>query len=257
MDINFSQNVDSFLKTKIESIDGLGILDFYKRNKVFLTGHFVGTKGGHMDTYVNIKKVLEDVDHLAALALQMAFSIREIKADVFIAAPYGAQDLAPLVAMFYRVLTRRPVKVLKLVKKRGKGEEKENIVWYKDHAEKVFGMRGVLIDDVINSGGSLIDGKKLIKGAGGALVVCVVAFSRQDHDDLKKLEWRLRAKIFSLYSRKIKEFKIASEKNVFDQCPLCRDNIPINQEIGHGKEFLDLLEAEGKYPKNWIKLMRG
>lgn len=257
MDINFSKDIVSFLKTKMESSDGLGMRDFYERNGVFLKGHFVGNKGGHMKIYVNIKKVLEDVDHLTALALQMAFSLREIEADVFLAAPYGAQDLPPLVAMFYRVLTRRPVSVLKLVKKRAKGEDKEKIVWYKEHARKVYGKRVVLIDDVINSGGSLMDGKKLIKEAVGALVACAVAFSRKDQEELKKLEWSLQAKIFALHVAKINEFKVIPGQDPRAQCELCRKNIPISQTIGHGKEFLDKLIEDHPLMRKWIQMMRG
>lgn len=257
MDIKFSQDILSFLKTKIESVEGLGMRDFYERNGVFLKGHFVGTKGGHMDTYVNIKKVLEDVDHLAALALQMALSLREIEADVFLAAPYGAHDLAPLVAMFYRVLTRRPVSVLKLVKKRGKDEEKEKIVWYKDHAKKVGGMRVVLIDDVINSGGSLMDGKKLIKEAGSALFACAVAFSRKDEDELKKLGWRLQAEIFALHAERITEYDIGYGKDPRERCLLCHHGVPINQKIGHGKEFLDNFGEMYPLMRKWVQLMRG
>ena len=249
--------VESFLFLKWDKINELGSVGFLKEQGAIVKGHFVGTKGGHMDTYVNIKKVTESIDNLIPLSMHLAFVLKDVRADVLLAAPYGAQDLVPLVAMFYRSFVGRPIQVLKLIKKRKKGEEKEKIVWYKDHAEKIIDKKVILIDDVINTGGSLEDGRDLIEGARGEMVACGVISSRQGLSGLAVLESRLKADIYPLCIMEVENYFIDLDKNLKTQCPLCKAGVPINQRIGHGRAFLD--DYEKKFPNmnDWVKKMRG
>jgi orotate phosphoribosyltransferase len=251
------EKVESFLFGKLQELNELGVVNFLKSKGAVTKGHLVGTKGGHMDTYINIKKVTEDIDNLTPLAMSLAFDIKDVEADILLAAPYGAQDLVPLVAMFYGAFTGRPIQVLKLIKKRRKGKTKEDIVWYKDHAEKIFGKKVILIDDVINTGGSLNDGGNLIKDARGEMVACAVICNRQGFFETQILADKLRATIYSLCIIEAENHSIDLDRNLKTQCPLCREGVPINQQIGHGKEFLDNYEQRFPNMINWVKKMRG
>jgi orotate phosphoribosyltransferase len=251
------EKVESFLFGKLQELNELGVINFLKSKGAVASGHFVGTKGGHMDTYINIKKATEDIDNLTPLAMSLAYDIKDVPADILLAAPYGAQDLVPLVAMFYRSFTGRPVQVLKLVKKRRKGETEEDIVWYKDHADKVIGKKVILIDDVINTGGSLEDGRDLIEEALGKMVACGVVCNRQEFFETQMLADKLRAAIYSLCIIEVENYTIDLDKNLKTQCPLCREGVPINQQIGHGKEFLDNYGQRFPNMIDWAKKMRG
>lgn len=249
--------INRIMDVKFEGIGELNILDLLEEEGAISEGHFVGTKGGHMDAYINIKKVTEDINCLSSLAIHLAFAIKNIEAQVLLALPYGAQDLLPLVAMFYASITGRSIQILKLVKKRGKGEEVEKIVWYKDHAKKVAGKKVILIDDVINTGGSLEDGAKLINSAGGSLAACGAICSRKDSLEIVNLERRLGAIIRFLCMVMVDNYEIDLDRSLKAQCPLCREGIPIDQKIGHGKDFLDNYEQRFPNMKDWVKKMRG
>ena len=210
-----------------------------------------------MDTYINIKKVTEDIDNLTPLAMSLAFDIKDVEADILLAAPYGAQDLVPLVAMFYGAFTGRPIQVLKLIKKRRKGKTKEDIVWYKDHAEKIFGKKVILIDDVINTGGSLNDGGNLIKDARGEMVACAVICNRQGFFETQILADKLRATIYSLCIIEVENYEIDLDRDLKAQCLLCKGGVSIDQKIGHGKDFLDSYAEKFPNMSDWVEKMRG
>jgi len=92
----------------------------------------------------------------------------------------------------------------------------------------VKGKEVLLVDDVINTGHSLLSTIKLLEKLGARVLAVAALYNRAEYapqlfDPIP---------VYSLITVKLQETYSPEE------CPLCRRGVPINTEFGRGKEFL-------------------
>ncbi len=200
--------------------------------------HFVFTKGGHGDVYINIRD-LDTVQKLIPVAMQMAWEVRNVSADAVVGTPHGADTLAVLVAYYYSLFARRKITVLKLL------NDGNNLKWYKDNHERVRDVNVLQIEDLINTGGSLLDTARFIKESSGNLIgfvaVCNRISDKNPGLDFFAKELDIDCAI-ALASVEAKNYAVNIDKNPQEQCPLCAEGKKVNLRVGHGSKFLSQIE---------------
>ncbi len=219
------------------------------RQGVIKKGHFVYTNGGHGSIYINIKDISKCVGDLIPLAAKMATQIENLKVDAIVGTPHGADTLAVLVALYYGIFSGHQILLLKAVKKNNK------IIWYKDNGKNIAKKNIVIVEDVINTGRSIKEVvRELIWKHNGNLILCLVVCSRQSKQQLSNLEKELKAPIKALTTIEAENYPINLNSHPNDQCPLCKQGIPMNTNIGYGEKFLN--NIKNIYPDLYQKLKK-
>lgn len=219
----------------------LGLLSAHE---VIVPGHFVGTKGGHMDAYVQKDKTIADayllrevtelmawkafnnydpgdIDTLVGIApcsSQLATRMAEHLGEKWKMAPDVAfAEKVPSLGTFMNGSREVPVIEEKLQFKRGFGK-------------RLIGKRVLLIEDVLNTAGSLVDLRDLTSSIEGIDIKgAIVEFNRSPS---KNTSESLGMPLHALVSQEMLNHQP-------DDCPMCRQGIPVNTNLGHGGKFLE------------------
>ncbi len=228
-----------------------GLKRYLKRKGVVIDrDHFVYTKGGHGDVYVNIKGL--NAFQLIPVAMQMAYEIHisGFKPDAIVAVPYGADVLASQVALFYSLFSGEEIRNLKLMK-----EGKDGFSWYKDNGDYAKGARLALIEDVINTGGSLVRCGKFVRDSGTQALICWVVCDRlsDNNPGLPVLGEEFQAdETGALLSIKAANYDVPEGVDPTIHCPFCAEGRKMNTSIGHGKAFLAKIGKNFPTFHDWI-----
>jgi orotate phosphoribosyltransferase len=232
---------------------------------VLITGsHIVYTSGKHGPDYFNKDAIYPDVKLTSAVCLEIAHLIREevqlhrIQDLAIVAPAVGAVALSqwtaehlfgfgiPSLALYadkeetafeldpglrIRVggsLIQVPSGAKlhfttgKFVVKRGYDKEIKNIA----------GWNVVVVEDILNTGGSAAETVKAVRAVGGNVVMVAAICNRggvmAEQLDVPHLD--------SVYNVKLAAYEET-------ECPLCRDDVPINTSVGHGNQFLQRRSA--------------
>lgn len=232
------------------TLSKIGVWDYLESQNVALKGHFVFTGGGHGDAYVNIRD-LNTIQLLSPVAMQIAWEARKFNFVAVVGTPHGADTLAVLVAYYYAQFTMKKVEVLKPLKK---GDE---LIWYKDHGDRVKGLRTLQIEDLINTAKSLRETAAFIRDSGAQSVGFIAVCNRisDKNPGLEALQKEFGVECaHALTDVVAANYTMDSAKDPRDQCPHCAAGEKINMRVGHGAKFL--AQIKGKYPDLHKKLKR-
>lgn len=110
-------------------------------------------------------------------------------------------------------------------------------VFNQEYGKLVTGKRILVVEDVLTTGGSVKKVAEAVRVYGGD-VIGVGALVNRGGVTPKDINV---PKLFSLVNAKFDAWllDVWNETN----CPLCKQNIPINTDIGHGREFLAHLDS--------------
>ena len=95
------------------------------------------------------------------------------------------------------------------------------------YADKLAGRDVVVVEDILNSGGSAAETVKAVSAVDGK-VILVCAMCNRGGVTAEMLGVPHLASIMDVSMEKFPE----------KSCPLCRDDVPIDTRLGHGKQFL-------------------
>ena len=188
-----------------------------------LTGrHVVYTSGRHGSAYVNKDAVYPHTERVAELCELLAESVRGLDAEVVCGPALGGIILSQWTAHSLGALAvfaeKLPAGGLGL--RRG-------------YDRLVAGRRVVVVEDVLNTGGSVRDTVAAVRAAGGELVAVAALCNRGGLTAGALDVPHLRA----LMELSLESWDAAS-------CPLCRDGVPVDTDVGKGREFLAAQAAE-------------
>jgi orotate phosphoribosyltransferase len=192
-----------------------------------LTGHFVYTSGRHGDKYVNKDLVSAYPEILERLAIDLAeyFVKERIYVDVVVSAATGAISLGHCVA---RALPGKPKAVYTEEVKDEAGRKRR--VFRRGYDEFITPSTKVLIvEDIITTGGTVNLQIEAIERCGGRVVGIGGLWKRGKDVSFDYPFFSLVNVAFDSYSP--------------EECPLCKRNVPINTDVGKGKEYLAQKEA--------------
>ena len=188
-----------------------------------LTGrHVVYTSGRHGSAYVNKDAVYPHTARVAELCALLAESVRELGAEVVCGPALGGIILSQWTAHHLGALAVFAEKL-----------PEGGLGLRRGYDRLVAGRRVVVVEDVLNTGGSVREAVAAVCGAGGEVVAVAALCNRGGLTPAALDVPHLRA---------LMELSLESWDAAL--CPLCRDGVPIDTDVGKGREFLAAKAAE-------------
>ena len=197
----------------------------------FRAGHFVFTSGLHAGTYVNKDAIYPHVAQVSRLCRAMAERFKDDSIEVVVGPAVGAVILSTWTAHHLSELNGRDVYGVYADK-----DEKGGFVIRRGYDKIIAGKRVLIVEDISTTGGSV---KKVVETAraSGAQVVGVIVIANRGEVTKEMISNPDRFE--SLVNLHINQWPEES-------CELCKRNIPINTDVGHGALFLKEKEARGR-----------
>jgi len=200
------------------------VLELLQKVGAFRTGHFVFTSGRHGDTYVNKDAIYPHTQEVSRLCKEMADRFKDSDIEAVTGPAIGAAILAQWVAHHLSVLSGRDVLAV--------GAEKDGeggFVLRRGYDQIVKGKRTLIVEDLTTTGSSV---RKVIEALrnidahiAGAITLC-------NRGDVTK-ELVGNPPIFDQL------VKVHLESWEESECELCKRGIPVNVEVGHGKQYAE------------------
>lgn len=193
-----------------------------KVGAVITESHIVYTSGKHGSAYVNKDAVYPHTTKTSRLCYAIAGQFMYDGVEVVIAPAVGGCILSNRVAQHLTNLTGREVLGVYADK------DGDGFVIKRGYDKLIPGKQVLVVEDVLTTGGSA---KKVIEAAraiGGNVIGLGVLCNRggvspQDVADVPKLTALVNVKL---------------DAWVPDECPLCKQEVPINTDVGRGREYL-------------------
>ncbi|MHB1086527.1 MAG: phosphoribosyltransferase family protein [Minisyncoccota bacterium] len=198
------------------------VLEILQKVGAFRSGHFVFVSGLHADTYVNKNAMYPYTHSMSELCKGVAEMFKGQQIEAVLGPATGGIILSQWVAYHLSELEGREV-YSTYADKDGDG-----FVIKRGYDELIKGKKVLVVEDLVTTGGSL---KKVVEAARavGAEVAAAVAVCNRG--EVTK-EMAGNPPIFtSLLTVHLDQWPAA-------ECELCKQGIPVNTDVGHGKEFL-------------------
>lgn len=176
------------------------LIQVFKENEAMLEGHFLLTSGRHSERYLQCAQVLKDPRVAERLAKKLAAIIPDKKIDIVIGPAIGGITLAYEAA--------RQLGALALF------AERENGVMTLRRGFKIpRGARVLVVEDVITTGGSVLEVARVIEDL-GANVVGIASLVDRSNGQVD-----LGYPLYSLLPLEVISYSP-------EECPLCKQGIP-------------------------------
>ncbi|MES2060178.1 MAG: hypothetical protein V4438_04060 [Patescibacteria group bacterium] len=211
-------------------------------NAIHTNSHFVGTSRKHLNAYVDKDAVGCDPLALDQLAYELAHRINGCchleSEDVvaLIGAPMGAIALGNRVTYWLNELfPRGDGIIIKSFYAQKTGEGKDDPFKLRTaFANQITDRCVIAIEDILNTGESAEKTICAILAAGGTTVV-VAAICNRGNVKAENLNVR--------FVTSLMEVDLAAYPK--DECPMCKDRVPMRTDLGHGREFIEERVKEG------------
>ncbi len=200
-------------------------LELLKKTKALLTdSHFVGTSGRHMAIYINKDALYPHTKETSRMGELFAEKNKDLDIDVVAAPALGGIILSTWTAYHLSELKKKEILGVYTEK-----DAEKNQVFTRGYDALVKGKNVLIIEDLTTTGGSVKKVVTSVRNAGGNVVqVCVMV--NRDPENINSDT--MGAPFSSLAVLKAESWE---EKD----CPLCKQNVPINTTVGHGKKYLE------------------
>ena len=177
------------------------ILELFKSTGALQQGHFRLTSGLHSPEYFQCAKVLQYPQYNEILCGDIFRHFHDWRVELVVAPAIGGIMVGQEVA---RQLRSRGIFA----------ERENNQMALRRGFEVKKGERALVCEDVVTTGGSVLEVVNLVKAQGGVIVgvACIVDRSREPIN--------FGAEFFPLLRMDVPVYKP-------EACPLCRDNVPI------------------------------
>ncbi|OGG58022.1 hypothetical protein A2853_00820 [Candidatus Kaiserbacteria bacterium RIFCSPHIGHO2_01_FULL_55_17] len=199
------------------------VLDLLQKVGAFRSGHFVFTSGRHSDSYVNKDALYPYTHDTSRLCKVMAERFADKDVEVVVGPTMGAAILAQLVAFHLTELMGREVYGV-YADKDGQG----GFILRRGYDEIVKGKKVLVVEDLTTTGGSIKKVVDVVRKAGGNVIGAIAIVNR---GGVKKEAVGDPPVFTSLVNLELDSWDEG-------ECELCKKGIPVNTEIGHGREFV-------------------
>jgi orotate phosphoribosyltransferase len=182
-----------------------------------ITGsHIVYTSGKHGSAYVNKDAVYPNTARVAELCRFLADAAAPHRPEIVCGPAMGGIILAQWTGHHLGLPAV-------YAEKRGDG----GMVLKRGYDKLVAGKRVLVVEDVLNTGGSIKETIAAVREAGGDVVAAAALVNRGAVTAAQVGAPALTALL-----------DVTLDAWDADACPLCRDGVPINTDVGKGREFL-------------------
>ncbi len=189
---------------------------------VITDSHIVYTSGKHGTAYVNKDAVYPHTTQTSRLCQAMAERFVDDEVEVVIAPALGGIILSQWTAHHLSQMSGREVLGVY-------AEKSDNDFIIKRGYDKLLANKRVLVvEDIITTGTSAKKVIEAVRAAGGHVVGLAVLCNRGEvrPEDVGNI-----SRLYALVRITLDAWEEAA-------CPLCADRIPVNTDVGKGREFL-------------------
>lgn len=189
----------------------------------FRTGHFVFTSARHGDSYVNKDALFTHTAETSKLCEAIAAHFKGHGIDVVLGPAVAAAILAQWTAYHLSLIEGREIYATYADK-----DGADGFIIKRGYDKLLAGKRVLVVEDLMTTGGSV---KKVVEAAraAGAEVVGVGVLCNRGGVVAEQIG--SPQELFALVNVDMESWEEAD-------CELCKANIPVNTDVGHGKAFL-------------------
>lgn len=191
---------------------------------VIRDSHIVYTSGRHGSTYINKDAIYPHIRAVSRLCALLADPFTDRRIEVVAAPAIGGVILSQGVARHLSDISRN----FDILAVYAEKDEAGDFAFRRGYDRLVAGRRVLVIEDILTTGGSLKAVIAAVAGAGGK-IVGVGALVNRGGTTAEAVG--SSAGLFVLAS-------IDQESWDETECPLCRDGVSVNTEVGKGREYL-------------------
>ncbi len=177
------------------------VLDIFRKSNALLEGHFRLTSGRHSDRYMQCAQVLQYPDYTAQLCGEIVEAFRGEQVDVVIGPAMGGIIVA------YEVGRQLGVRTI--------FTERENGAMTLRRSFNIApGERVLVVEDVVTTGGSVMEVIKVVQEQGGTLVGVGVLVDRSNGQV-----------DFGVQTKAVLSMEVVSWEA--EECPMCKQGLPV------------------------------
>ena len=177
--------------------------------------HVVYTSGKHGSAYVNKDAVYPNTENVAELCRFLADAAAPHRPEVVCGPAMGGIILAQW--------TGHHLGLPAVYAEKTEG----GMALRRGYDKLVAGKRVLVVEDILNTGGSIRDTIAAVRAAGGQVVAAAALVNRGAVTAATVGAPALVALL-----------DVALDAWDADTCPLCRDGVPVNTDVGKGRQFL-------------------
>jgi len=194
---------------------------------VLTGGHFVYTSGFHGDAYVNKDAVYRDTFFMKEIGELIA--ARCPHPDVVLGPAVGGALLAQWVAYAF---SREDMMSRHIVPAVYADKDGDGFVVKRGYDKLIAGKKVLVVEDILNTGDSVRKTIEAVRYRQGEVIGVGAICNRGGvtREDLG---------VPTLYA--LLSINMATYDP--DKCPLCRDQVPVNVDVGHGRTFVASLAS--------------
>jgi orotate phosphoribosyltransferase len=195
--------------------------------KIVRDTHVVYSSGRHGSTFINKDALYVHVQAISKLCKLMAADYDANQIDVVIGPTMGGAVLAQWMAYHLNNARSKGETLPAFAEKIGEGEDKRFVI-KRGYDSFIPGKSVVVVDDLLTTGGSALKVIKSVKELKGNVIAVSVICNRGrvEPRDLDNVPIHALANV---------AFDSFSE----EECPLCKEGVPINTSLGRGKAFFE------------------
>jgi len=202
----------------------------FKKTNAYISGkHIVYTSGKHGSEYLNKDEIYTDTEATDELCQYLAEHFKNRKVETVIAPVQGGIKLSHGVALHLTRMTGQ--KVLSVYA----DKEGDNLVIKRGYGKYITGKRVLVVDDVFTTGGSVSKTIKAVRDLKGE-IIGVGGLCNRGGVKAEDLGEGIQG-FFTLVNVQM----VAFEE---EECPFCKDGIPVYTEVGKGKDYLAKKQAQ-------------
>ena len=205
-------------------MDTPAILNLLNQTGAMLTGdHFVYSSGKHGDVYINKNDLFAFTRVCGEAGRLMADRFKDSAIDV-VAGPVMC-GILPAQWTAWHLSNLQDKEIYSVFAER---DSASPFAFKRGYEKFIAGKSVLIVDDISNSGGTLKRFVDVVVAAGGKVTAAAVLVNRNP----KSVHSGYLGVPF--YSLADLEFPAYAAND----CPLCRDGVPVNTAVGHGQEFI-------------------
>ncbi len=199
------------------------VLEILRKVGAIITdSHLVYTSGKHGSVYINKDAVYPHTADISEICKMMAQIFKDSDVQVVAGPSLGGIILSQWVA--HHLSQMKGKEILGVYTEK---TPEKNQIFTRGYDKHVKGKKVLVVEDITTTGGSVRKVVDSVKAAGGEVLgVCVMVNRNADIND----------EIVGAPFHPLAFMK--AEAYDEPDCPLCKQNIPINTEVGKGREYL-------------------